>query len=516
MLIPHLSTAESTPPLANIQTQIEQMSLDQKVGQLFILGFPQAKMTTELAHFIEKQKPGAFVLFKRNISSLADVAELNTHLYDLSLRSTSHAPLIAVDQEGGQVVRIATTPPMPSALALGQTKSPQLAEESGAESAKVLSSLGFNLNLAPVLDVVDPTQFSFIGLRSFGADPQTVAQMGYHYSKGLILNGVVPTGKHFPGTGSLTTDPHHGSVINKSSLEDLEKTSLPPFQEFAKLGFYSALMLSHSAYQSLDESGTSAIFSKKIITDLLRQKLQFRGLVITDDLQMAASRSLLKPEEAALKALQAGSDLVMLTWSFSEQAKAIQRVKEAITSGELSTTDLNEKLSRILKVKAFLNKSFTLRLPASLAKNSISSEKLEALDDAILEKNLGQSSADKPGATLCVFSASLAFLQSFRETYSASLATKTLTAQMTAPDVEKVFREKNCGSLLFSISGKQTSRLLNNLSAQVKRKTLVINLNLPGLIAKTSDYQKVINVYFPHVHAGKKMAQLLNESSAKN
>jgi beta-N-acetylhexosaminidase len=491
------------------------MTLDEKVGQLFILGFPQRELTPELRTFLAKQKPGAFVIFKRNFQNLESVSKLNRDLYALSMEQTHLPPLLAVDQEGGNVARIPTYPPMPSALSLGQTKSPILAEEMGYETAALMKELGFNMNLAPVLDIADPNEFSFIGTRSYGADPKTVGDMGYSFSRGLIRNGVVPTAKHFPGTGPSSSDPHKHSSVNNSSQAELDEKYLPPFAQFSKLGLFSAVMVSHSIYPQLDPQSQPAVFSKKIVTDILRTQLKFRGLAITDDLQMSASKALLKPEDAALAALQAGNDIVMLTWSFEEQARAIARVKRGVTEGELTAADLHEKLKRILTAKLYL-KPASLRDPSSeKAKNILLSPKFGLIDDEILEKNIPSAEALAAFQNrICIFSASTAFLKSYRASDRKKSHTFLLGSETKPQDIITLAKESRCKSLLFVVGGNKTAKLLEKLPASLKTKTLVANMGSPSLVKLQKSYGMILNLYFPHQNAGKKIAQLLSQSYA--
>lgn len=491
------------------------MSLDEKVGQLFILGFPQRELTPELRAFLSKQKPGAFVIFKRNFTSLETVRKLNRDLYTLSLEQTHLPPLLAIDQEGGNVARIPIYPPMPSALSLGQTKSPVLAEEMGYETASVMKELGFNMNLAPVLDVANPNEFSFIGTRSYGSDPRVVGDIGYSFSKGMIRNGIVPTAKHFPGTGETSSDPHFHSAVNNFSLEELQEKHFPPFTQFSKLGIFSAIMVSHSIYPHLDPQAQPAVFSKKIVTDILRTQMKFRGLAITDDLQMSASRALLKPEDAALSALQAGNDIVMLTWSFDEQAKAMARVKKGILAGELSEADLNQKLKRILTAKFYLRPS-SLRDPQSeKSRNLVLSSKMGKIDDEILEKNIPAVDISAfQNKKICIFSASTPFLKSYRAFDHHRSRTFLLGARTSATEVGKIVRDNSCKSMLFAVSGAKTAKLLSKLSASLKRRTIVANMGLPNMVQGEKNYGLVLNLFFPHQNAGKKIAQLLGQNYA--
>lgn len=516
-LIPNLSTAQIRGmKISDVDQRIQRMSVDEKVGQLFILGFPHRQVTHDLQKFLTTYKPGSFVIFKRNFNSLTEAKKLTTDLTALTMKNTGLVPFLAIDQEGGNVSRIPTNPPMPNALSLGQADSPQIAEDLGYETAALMKQLGFNMNLAPVLDVADPLQFSFIGARSYGSDPRLVGDMGFYFSKGLIRNGVVPTAKHFPGTGSTTIDPHYNSSISAFSEKELNEKHLPPFQTYSKLGIFSAVMVSHSVYPSLDESGKPAVFSKKIVNDLLRDKMKFRGLVITDDLQMSASKNLLQPAEAALIALQSGSDIVMFTWSFREQEKAMQRIKKAILSGEISAQDLQSKLRRILTAKSLLASSISVREPQSvLSKNALVSPSMQKIDDEILQKNVSETQPRSlQNEKICVFSSSASFIRSFRSQFKAFAKIVLIKERTSSLEIEKTFKKSNCQRILFTVNGAKTAKILARLSVATKKKTLVANLATPNLVREPASYDQVLNLYFPHQNAGKKIAQLLGESYA--
>ncbi|HWU43163.1 MAG TPA: glycoside hydrolase family 3 protein, partial [Bdellovibrio sp.] len=372
-----------------IDEKISQMTLEEKVGQLFIVGFPQSKIDNKLSQFISKYKPGSFLIFKRNIQSLSQIRTLNSDIYQAAYKATTLPPLIAIDQEGGAVSRLPIDPAQPNAFSIGQTQSPLIAEEMGYQTGLFLREVGFNMNLAPVLDVADPFSTSFIGVRSFGPNPVLVKDLGIAYSKGLLRSRVIPTAKHFPGTGNLKADPHSMIVTNSSPISSLKKIDLVPFEGFASLGENVAVMLSHSIYPALDPSQEPASFSSKISTELLRADLKYSGLVLTDDLQMKGSRELLLPEKAAIKALKAGADIVMLTWSFTEQEKAIRAAREAVRSGEISTEELNTKLRRILTVKGFANVyKKDPSLPSVLIGDNLSSPNYASLEDQILNSNI--------------------------------------------------------------------------------------------------------------------------------
>lgn len=507
-----------------IEARIQRMTIEEKVGQLFLVGFPQNQLSPDLEKFIATYKPGAFLLFKRNIRSAIQVRDFNQALYRASFKYTKLPPLIAIDQEGGSVSRLPIEPSPPNALALGQTQSPLLAEEMGHQTGLFLREVGFNMNLAPVLDIADPLQSSFIGVRSFGANPALVAEIGTAYSRGLLRARVIPTAKHFPGTGSLNSDPHIKVVRNLSSYSEMQERDLKPFVAYAVLSENSAMMLSHLIYPSLDNSGEPASFSRQITHGLLREKLRYQGLVVTDDLQMQGSKQLLRPEVAALRALQAGSDIVMLTWSFKDQEAAFNYVKKAVASGQLSKEELDAKLKRILRVKAYANLyRRDPQQPSLLQGLKLTSKGYINLESDILDKNLqnslAQSSVAKVPASrspasvgsLCVISPSGSFIESFRKSTSRRVATKILAGSFTAEDVQTWVQNQKCTLLVAAVTGPKTAGLIKSFKPEQRRYVVAVNLAAPRLVRDTKGYMRVIQLYFNHAESGKKIAQHLEE-----
>ena len=175
------------------------------------------KLNHGLDSAIRGNKPGAIIVFGRNIKSADQISKLCYSAQAASYEATGVPLLIAVDQEGGNVTRIRTAPPLPSALALGKTRDPALAKEAGHGTGRLLRSLGFNMNLAPVMDVTDPSHDRFIGTRTFGDDPQLVAKMSTAFALGLQESDILPTGKHFPGHGGLNQDSHLGTPTKRAS-----------------------------------------------------------------------------------------------------------------------------------------------------------------------------------------------------------------------------------------------------------------------------------------------------------
>lgn len=324
---------------------VEKMSVNEKVGQLFILGFSGTDLKGKTKAHFEDLRPGGTILFRKNIVSQRQLRSLTS-----SLRKSQKTPmLIAVDQEGGSVVRVPMSPRLPSAKWVGLRNRPDLTDQLGFEVGKVLLSYGINMNLAPVLDVTQ-SDSGFLHNRTYSSDPEIVSSLGRSYSEGLLRAGVLPTAKHFPGLGSIADDPHKGSVKVGASYKELFTNDLLPFKNFVAVK-PSAIMLSHAQYPALDSTKSSATFSKQISTSLLKEELGFEGLVITDDLLMAGAVGSQSFSERVVEALKSGSDILLFAWSPKSQKAAQVAIIDALAKGILSKDWLNQKVAKILSIK---------------------------------------------------------------------------------------------------------------------------------------------------------------------
>lgn len=328
------------------------MSLEEKVGQLFLIGFQGQDLSQGLEKTIEEIKPGGILVFKKNIKSPDAIAELNRKAQLASFKSSRTPLFVAIDQEGGRVTRIQTQPGQPSPQAIGITKDQTLAQDLALEIGTILRSLGFNMNLAPVLDVSPEGKKTFIGTRSFGGNVEVVSALSSAFSKGLMNANVMPTAKHFPGTGAVENDPHLSVVKKSMDRESLLNHHVKPYRSFAKLSTNTAIMISHVVYPEIDNSGLPATFSKSIMQDLLRRDLGFQGLIVTDDLLMAGAKVYKTSGESAEAAFNAGADLLMFAWSRKEQKVAHAYLIEAVKTGKITEERLNESVFRIMQAKS--------------------------------------------------------------------------------------------------------------------------------------------------------------------
>src|SRR3989338_7523112 len=335
----------------SVQEMLFNMTLAQKVGQLLMVGVKDKHLTPETQKLVKDLKLGGVIFYSHNVTHPLQVKEFVLDLQQIS-RLEHQTPLfIAVDQEGGSVARIRkNTQILPSAMAIGATRSPQFAFMAGKMTALDLSAMGINMNLAPVLDINTNEENSVIGIRSFGESPELVSQLGMWYIEGLQSQGVVATAKHFPGHGDTIQDSHYTVPVLQKNLEDLEKFHLIPFRRAIENGL-DAIMTAHISVPGLDPSGIPATFSYNLLTNIIRNRMNFEGVIITDDLEMKSIQNDYGIGEAALKAILAGADMVMVSWTKNKKYEVFKTLLEAVKTGKLSEQRLNQSVKRILKLK---------------------------------------------------------------------------------------------------------------------------------------------------------------------
>ncbi len=331
---------------------IAEMPLEDKVAGLFIIT-PEALTGTDVAikagdttkEKLSQYAVGGLIYAKQNIKSADQLKEMIS-----GTQSFSKYPLfIGIDEEGGSVSRIAE-----SGLAdnvgtmgdIGASGDLSKAKEAGSTIAAYLAEYGFNLDFAPVADVILEGN-SIIGDRSFGSNAGDDAAMVSACVEGLQAGDVSACLKHFPGLGSTTEDTHEGMATSEKTKEDFETTDFLSFQGGIDAGA-DFVMVSHLSVPNITGDNTPSSLSDKMITDILRGELGFNGIVITDAMDMKAVTDYYTSDEAAVKALQAGADMILMPEDFEA---AYQGVLDAVNNGTLSEERINESLQRIYRVK---------------------------------------------------------------------------------------------------------------------------------------------------------------------
>lgn len=358
---------ESTQPTVRptgIDILMDEMSLREKVGQLFIVR-PDAldltlaeeqvsdskasgvtELTEAMAEALKEYPVGGVVMFSKNITSPSQITAFNE-----ALQNASEIPLfISVDEEGGLVSRLANhaafaLPQYESPAAVGSTGDSSRALEMGSTIGTYLKEYGFNMDLAPVADVNTKADNPVIGSRAFSSDAATAARMAAACADGLRGQDIIAVFKHFPGHGDTAEDSHSQLAVSYKTEEDMRSCEWLPFLE-AQSG--DCVMVGHIAVPNITGDLTPATMSYQIVTECLKNQLGFDGLVITDSLSMGAVTESYTPGEAALGALEAGCDLLLMPTSLQE---AFDAVVAAVEDGTYSEEALNAAVRRILQFK---------------------------------------------------------------------------------------------------------------------------------------------------------------------
>jgi beta-N-acetylhexosaminidase len=346
-----VQTASPAGPSA-AQAVLEGMTLEEKAGQVVVLAFNGKTLTDTVAGLMEEYRPAGFLLMGANISGDGQLRSLTAALQAKAAEAGLQLPLfIAVDQEGGTLQRIrGSAPDMPSARSLGAQSTPAEAADLARRTGRVLLSLGVNMNLAPVADVVWGE--SFIRSRSYSGDPAVVSEFVSAVVTAYQEAGLIAVVKHFPGHGSSEGNPHNSEVFSYASSELFEAVHLPPFEAAIAAGA-KAIMVSHITVTAYD-GARPASQSEAVVTGLLRGRLGYDGLVVTDSIRMAASADKIGIAAAAVEALDAGCDLLLVRDIPERQRKVIETVAEAVRTGWLSEERLDEAVLKVLETKAWL------------------------------------------------------------------------------------------------------------------------------------------------------------------
>ena len=325
-----------------------------EVGNLFMVGFFGTSLDADLREFLEDLNPAGVILFSRNILNPEQVAGLNSELQAFSAEKGWGGLLIGLDQEGGRVSRL--KPPFslfpPSLQAASSDKPLDAVNMFARVTARELRLVGFNLNFVPVLDVLANRRnldSSVIGDRSFGFDSWAVSYLGRVVTDGMRANGVIPCCKHFPGHGGTDVDSHESMPVDDRPRDMLERVDMAPFRAAIKDGV-EMIMTAHVLYPSLDPDAVATL-SPPVIDGILREEMQFDGVVITDDLGMGAVTLRHTPEECAIMAVKAGIDLLMICNDPARAVVARSAILQAVADGEITEDRIRRSIERTAALK---------------------------------------------------------------------------------------------------------------------------------------------------------------------
>ena len=320
------------------------MDLRELIGARLAVGFPGTEPAPELIERLRRIRAHSLVIFSRNFESPRQFARLLAGLE----RGVGRRFLVMVDHEGGRVVRFASgVTRFPSARDAAAARDPAAVERQGAVEADELRQLGVRVNLAPCVDVAVEGADPIIGDRSYGADPALVAELGAARIRGLQGGGVAACAKHFPGLGAVPRDPHQHLPTIGLEWPAMDTAHLIPFRAAIRAGV-SMVMSSHVCYPGLGEPpGLPATFSSALIRRLLRERLSFSGLILTDDLEMGALRQLGSIAEDAVLATQAGHDLLLICSDLEAAESAVELLHKSYNNKELYIYELQQTCLRL-------------------------------------------------------------------------------------------------------------------------------------------------------------------------
>lgn len=367
--IPQTEEPEATETQTVVDPLVEQaaqivsgMTLEEKVAQMFFItpealtGYGQVTVAGDATNEAYQKYPVGGLIY--NSQNLVDIDQTKTMMAKMQQYADSRISLpvfLGVDEEGGSVTRIASNEAygltnVDNMSDIGATGDTQNAYQAGVTIGTYLSDLGFNLDFAPVADVLTVSD-SVIGNRSFGTDSELVASMALSELQGLESMGIQGVVKHFPGHGGVSGDSHSGAVSTDKSLEELFASELVPFQK-AIDGGAEFLMVGHIAAPNVTGDDTPASLSKVMITDVLRTQMGYQGVVITDAMNMTAITANHAADEAAVLAVNAGADMILMPEDFG---KAYNGVIDAVNNGTIEEYRINEAVVRIVKAKLALS-----------------------------------------------------------------------------------------------------------------------------------------------------------------
>ena len=325
--------------------------LDTRIGRVFMAGMPGPYLDTDTAALIRDYCIGGIILFKRNILTPVQLAELCKNLQETAMEYHGIPLLLAVDQEGGRVARLRDPfTEFPGNEAIGASPRPEEEARRFAEvTSREMALVGLTMNMAPVVDVRRGAADAHLTGRTFGEGPRMVGNLGRVVIETLQEHGIMATAKHFPGLGRATTDPHHHLPTIEVDLRELDTVNLPPFHEAIRAGV-SAVMTSHAVYPALDPA-LPATLSRSILTDLLRERMGFAGLIVTDDLEMGAVKKTWGVAEAAGASFDAGADILLICEHQNLVVDAIGLMRKRVLGGDLGFHRLQQSVERVAEAK---------------------------------------------------------------------------------------------------------------------------------------------------------------------
>ena len=364
-----------------------------KIGQMIAAGFPSPYVDEQAKKLMDDYFVGNFFVFARNLENAQQICALTNELHTRAYEKFGISPLICIDQEGGAVSRIVNGAALfPGAMAQGATGA-KYARVCAKNCGEILKAMGITTTASPVMDVnIEPLN-PIIGARAFSDDPETVAEYGTAMMHGFEEGGAIATVKHYPGHGNVKSDSHLELPINDTDLETLENTEFVPFKHAFKAGA-DLVMSAHVLYTALDKD-TPATLSKKIATELLREKHGFKGVAMTDCMEMNAVKKLYGSGEAAVRAIEAGMDLLTVSHTLEAVDEIVNAIYRAVEEGRLTEERIDLSVERIRKLKEKYGLTACVRADAQKASGLMYDEEKIALHEKAAFEAVTLLSGDK-------------------------------------------------------------------------------------------------------------------------
>ncbi len=370
---------------------LEKMTLEEKVGQLLIVGFPQGTKEETIQDYIDKFKVSGFILFRRNYKDFDSQYNLVKSLKERNSLKNPLPLFISVDEEGGTVTRLPKGGThFPDAKQVGKAGDPKLTYKTGEVIGQELRASGINLNFAPVLDIVTGSENKLLIKRSYGSTADIVSLHGASFIKGLQSTGVIAAPKHFPGHGSTNVDSHGKLPVINIDKSTLQSRELVPFKTAVDAGL-DAVMVGHLAFPKLDPSGLPATMSGYFLTDILRKEMGFQGISISDEIEMYGYMSgKATLEESVLTSFNAGLDIFVIGHTKEIQDRVLKALTDACRDGRIPEERLNESVLRIIKVKLKHKLSDTMEFSLEDSRKNFGSKEHKAILEELNSKIKGR------------------------------------------------------------------------------------------------------------------------------
>ena len=330
---------------------VDKLTIDEKIGQLLLVGVPGKALSDMSKTIMKKYLPGGIILYGYNLSGGNEIRGFIGDLQDVSMEFSGIPLFVSIDQEGGRVKRITDEiTQFPGNMAFGIVDDESLIYNAARILGIQLRLLGFNMNLTPVLDVNNNPFNPVINTRSFGSSTEVVSRMGVSYIKGLQESRCIAVGKHFPGHGDTDKDSHVTLPEISHQIGRLKAIEFPSFIESIDAGLES-IMTAHIAFPNILQNNLPATISKKFLSDILRKDMRFDGLVITDDMEMKAISRLMDIGDSAVRSIEAGADVILISTHGKSIEKIFKSIKNALKIGVITEERINISVRRIIELK---------------------------------------------------------------------------------------------------------------------------------------------------------------------